>query len=193
MKKMSLISPCVTLHCSHLAWENADGQYQDPKLFALNMELQLECISMYRSQVGWVDHTFFLPSGGVKQIEASFSFKRWAAACVCQLYLSFFCLLPRHQEQVSPRLKAALDAGDPWEKGDAPFNSTHQDEEKQFQFTTSGLQNKSLCTTPDNLQGIKLNPFKRKSLHPRKGQQSEALDWGNCQPYLPVPQGRDKH
>lgn len=195
MKQTTLISPYVTLHCIHLAWENAKGQYHDPKLLALNVELQLECISVYRSQVGRVDHTFSFPQAGLSKSKLHFlsSIEPFqTAACMCQLCLSFFCLLPRHQEQFSPLLKAASDAGAPWEKRDAPFTSTRRDEEKQFQFTASGLQNKSLCTTLDNLQGIKLNPFKRRSLHPRKGQQSEALDWGNCQSYLPVPQGRDK-
>lgn len=95
MKQTTLISPYVTLHCIHLAWENAKGQYQDPKLLALNVELQLECISVYRSQVGRVDHTFSFPQAGLSKSKLHFlsSIEPFqTAACMCQLCLSFFCL-----------------------------------------------------------------------------------------------------
>lgn len=76
MKQTTLISPYVTLHCIHLAQENAEenaeGQYQDTKLLALNMELQLECISVYRSQVGRVDHTFSFPQAGLGKLKLHF-------------------------------------------------------------------------------------------------------------------------
>lgn len=107
MKQTTLISPYVTLQCIHLAWENAEGQYQDPKLLALNMELQLECISVYRSQVGRVDHTFSFLQAELSKLMLHFLSSTeplQTAVSVCQLCLSFFCLLPRHKKQVSPLL-----------------------------------------------------------------------------------------
>lgn len=45
---------------------------------------------------------------------------------------------------------------------------------------------------PDNLQGIKGNPFNRKCSHPRKGQQSEADGLRELPDCLLAPQDKDK-
>lgn len=144
-------------------------------------------------------------------MEALFSFKNWASSnsCTCKVCLGFFCLLSpgRSQEPVYPRANTASRARGrcglvPWWPLQPPR-------------TARGGGCAPRCHAPRwgkaiSIRGIRAYKINRsappqiicrvlngilltgKACIQAKGSKAGLPDWGNCQPGLPVPQGRDK-